>query len=60
VTYSYVLVSWFNVHRSIRSQETLHPVNVCFGEDKYFKAELAQFSINYKLGELLEYKILSK
>jgi len=35
-------------------EKILHRANVSFSEHKYFKAELADFEVNYKLFELLD------
>jgi len=35
-------------------EKILHRANVSFSEHKYFKAELADFEVNYKLFESLD------
>jgi len=36
-------------------KKILHWENICFSENGYFKSELAEFQMNYKLREILEY-----
>jgi len=46
---------------SVPSKIILHWTNICFSQHDYFRTELVEFSMNYKLCELYnEYTILSK